>query len=51
MAYGKTIKIFLIDGGWLAKVSNGPQTKYSKTSKKLPDQSKKKEFKCRISLC
>lgn len=27
----------LTEGGWLKKIGDGPQTKYSKTSKKLPD--------------
>jgi ATP-dependent DNA helicase RecG len=27
----------MTDGRWLTKVGNGPQTKYSKTNKKLPD--------------
>lgn len=27
----------LSEGGWLKKISDGPQTKYSKTNKKLPD--------------
>ena len=27
----------LTDGGWLIKIGDGPQTKYYKTNKKLPD--------------
>jgi hypothetical protein len=27
----------LTEGGWLKKIGDGPQTRYSKTSKKLPD--------------
>jgi ATP-dependent DNA helicase RecG len=27
----------LTEGGWLKKLGDGPQTKYSKTNKKLPD--------------
>jgi hypothetical protein len=27
----------LTEGGWLKKLGDGPQTKYSKTKKKLPD--------------
>jgi Fic family protein len=27
----------LTEGGWLKKIGDGPQTKYLKTSKKLPD--------------
>jgi len=27
----------LVDGGWLVKIGDGPATRYSKTSKKLPD--------------
>lgn len=27
----------LTEGGWIKKIGDGPQTRYSKTSKKLPD--------------
>ncbi len=27
----------LTDGGWLRKIGDGPQTRYAKTSKKMPD--------------
>lgn len=27
----------LTEGGWLKKIGDGPQTRYTKTSKKLPD--------------
>lgn len=30
----------LTEGGWLKKVGDGPQTRYSKTSKKLPDSAR-----------